>query len=376
MKKLSLRIRFTLTASIFLLISCTILAFLSNFSANKMVDTIEMQNLQPSISMETAGECFESMQAENTIPAISLVRTSYEIFRKESIIATCVIVLIGGLATYLAAGYVLKPIKSLAQEVKKRNINNFAEMIPVPVSADEVQDLTVSFNQLLEELQHSFTLQRQFSADAAHELRTPLAVMQTKLDVFSLSAKNKDEETKKAVAALQDQLGRLTKLIEDLLWFSRDLPLETVESVPLFPLLEDVADELSELASQKQISIQITGLDCCVEGQDRLLERVFYNLIENAIKYSASGTSIRVKIEKFPEKTQVTVADQGEGIPKEYRDQIFEPFFRIDKSRSRAIGGSGLGLAVCRKILERHHADISVTSNEPSGCIFKIDFPA
>ena len=133
MKKLSLRIRFTLTASIFLLISCTILAFLSNFSANKMVDTIEMQNLQPSISMETAGECFESMQAENTIPAISLVRTSYEIFRKESIIATCVIVLIGGIATYLAAGYVLKPIKSLAQEVKKRDINNFAEMIPVPV---------------------------------------------------------------------------------------------------------------------------------------------------------------------------------------------------------------------------------------------------
>lgn len=376
MKKLSLRIRFTLTASIFLLISCTILAFLSNFSANKMVDTIEMQNLQPSISMETAGECFESMQAENTIPAISLVRTSYEIFRKESIIATCVIVLIGGIATYLAAGYVLKPIKSLAQEVKKRDINNFAEMIPVPVSADEVQDLTVSFNQLLEELQRSFTLQKQFSADAAHELRTPLAVMQTKLDVFSLSAKNKDEETKKAVAALQDQLGRLTKLIEDLLWFSRDLPLETVESVPLFPLLEDVADELSELASQKQISIQITGLDCCVEGQDRLLERVFYNLIENAIKYSASGTSIRVKIERFPEKTQVTVADQGEGIPKEYRDQIFEPFFRIDKSRSRAIGGSGLGLAVCRKILERHNAHISVTSNDPSGCIFKIDFPA
>ena len=376
MKKLSLRIRFTLTASIFLLISCTILAFISNFSANKMVDTIEMQNLQPSISMETAGECFESMQAENTIPAISLVRTSYEIFRKESIIATCVIVLIGGIATYLAAGYVLKPIKSLAQEVKKRDINNFAEMIPVPVSADEVQDLTVSFNQLLEELQHSFTLQRQFSADAAHELRTPLAVMQTKLDVFSLSAKNKDEETKKAVAALQDQLGRLTKLIEDLLWFSRDLPLETVESVVLFPLLEDVADELSELASQKQISIQITDSDCCVKGQDRLLERVFYNLIENAIKYSPSHTSIRVKIERFPEKTQVTVADQGEGIPKEYRDQIFEPFFRIDKSRSRAIGGSGLGLAVCRKILERHNAHISVTSNDPSGCIFKIDFPA
>lgn len=373
MKKLSLRIRFTLMASMFLLISCTILTFLSNFSANKMMAAVE---IQPSICDGMAKKIPELIQAENTVPAASFVRTSYEIFRKESIIATCVIVLIGGLATYLAAGYVLKPIKSLAQEVKKRNINNFAEMIPVPVSADEVQDLTVSFNQLLEELQRSFTLQKQFSADAAHELRTPLAVMQTKLDVFSLSAKNKDEETKKAVAALQDQLGRLTKLIEDLLWFSRDLPLETVESVPLFPLLEDVADELSELASQKQISIQITGLDCCVEGQDRLLERVFYNLIENAIKYSASGTSIRVKIEKFPEKTQVTVADQGEGIPKEYRDQIFEPFFRIDKSRSRAIGGSGLGLAVCRKILERHNAHISVTSNDPSGCIFKIDFPA
>ncbi|MDO4453682.1 MAG: HAMP domain-containing sensor histidine kinase [Eubacteriales bacterium] len=373
MKKLSLRIRFTLTASIFLLISCTVLTFLSNFSANKMVAAIE---IQPSFSAEKKRELTEVMQAQNTLPAFDAAQTSYEIFRNESIVATCMIVLIGGIATYLAAGYVLKPIKSLAQEVKKRNINNFAQMIPVPVSADEVQDLTVSFNQLLEELQRSFTMQRQFSADVAHELRTPLAVMQTKLDVFSLSAENKDEETKKAVAALQDQLGRLTKLIEDLLWFSRDLPLETVESVPLLPLLEDVADELSELAAQKRISIQITGVDCCVTGQDRLLERVFYNLIENAIKYSASDTSIKVEIEQFSQKTQVTVADQGEGIPKEYRELIFEPFFRIDKSRSRAIGGSGLGLAVCRKILERHHAAICVMPNHPCGCIFKIDFPA
>lgn len=372
MRKLSLRIRFTLMASMFLLFSCTILTFVSNFSANKIVDAVQ---IQPSISFEADHDVNAITKSQETLPAAEAVRASYEIFRKESIIATCIIVLIGGIGTYWAAGYVLKPIKNLAQEVKKRNINNFAEMIPVPNSADEIQELTVSFNQLLEELQRSFMMQKQFSADAAHELRTPLAVMQTKLDVFSLSAGNKNEETKRAVVALQEQLERLTKLIEDLLWFSRDLPLEKAETVPLLPLLEDVVSELEDLALEKQIFIQIKGSDCYIKGQDRLLERVFYNLIENAVKYSPSDTSITVKIKQFPEKIQVTVADQGEGISKEYRDLIFEPFFRIDKSRSRAIGGSGLGLAVCKKILERHHADISVSSNSPSGCIFKIDFP-
>lgn len=370
MKKMTLRVRFTLVASLFLLISCMTLAILSNFSANRIINAVELQesyeigNIKPFV-----------VKKENLLPAIENRQISYELFRKESIIATCIIVLIGSAATYFAAGYVLKPITYLSKEVKKRNIDNFSKVLSVPQSSDEIQDLTVSFNQLLLELQHSFTLQQQFSANAAHELRTPLAILQTKLDVFSLS-KEIDQETREFVAHLQVQLERLTVLIDDLLLFSRDLPLDSVDIVPLMPLLEDVVEELSNVAMKKQIEISLDGLDCTVKGQDLLLERVFYNLVENSIKYSPCNTKIEISVTLKKDQRVVTITDQGEGIPEDCRDSIFEPFFRVDKSRSRAIGGSGLGLAICKKILDRHHATICVIANEPAGSIFEISFPA
>ena len=377
MKRLSLRVRYTLITSLFLFISCTVLTLCSNISANNiMMDAVE---LYPSIhsGQSATDEGNPSEQASPMIPvsepAAVANHASYQLFRKESIIATILIVLVGSTATYFASGYVLKPITTLSQEIKKRNANNFAEALPVPSSSDEIQELTVSFNQLLSEVQHSFQLQKQFSADAAHELRTPLAVMQTKLDVFAMSGDGSDKE-QTFVKTLQIQLERLTELIENLLWFSRDLPLEQVEPVPLLPLLQDVADELSDVARQKGIQIELHGADCTVKGQDSLLERVFYNLLENAIKYSPENTAVSVEIVKQETKTVVSVKDHGEGIPKEYREEIFEPFFRVDKSRSRAIGGSGLGLAVCKKILERHSADICVLPNDPTGSIFQVTF--
>lgn len=372
MKKLSLRIRFTLAASLFLLISCTVLTLLTNYSANKMVDAV---TLQPSSHIEDVNGSSMTEQPTDTLPAAESAQFFYEIFRKESVIAACIIILAGSVATYFMAGYVLKPIKSLSKEVKKRNIDNFAKPLSVPQSSDEIQDLTISFNQLLTELQHSFEIQKQFSADAAHELRTPLAVLQTKLDIFSLSV-NPNEETRDFIAALQMQLERLTSLIEDLLWFSRDLPLDSVKPVQLLPLLHDVAAELSDMAEEKKIELRIHGSDCTVNGEERLLERVFYNLLENAVKYSPEETIVEISWKVQNHQTFVCIADHGEGIPPEYRKEIFEPFFRIDKSRSREVGGNGLGLAVCKKILERHHASISVIPNHPSGSVFQITFPS
>ncbi len=372
MKKLSLRIRFTLMTSFFLFISCTILTLLSDFSANKMVDTLI---IQPNVTATQNQDVSESEQAAGMMPATMISQGAYEVFHIESVVTTVIIILLGSAAAYFAAGYVLKSIQLLSEEVKKRNINNFADMIPIPQSADEIQDLTVSFNHLLKELQHSFDIQKQFSADAAHELRTPLAVMQTKLDVFSLSTEM-DEETSILIADLQTQLERLTTLIEDLLWFSRDLPLESVGPVQLLPLLADVADELAGLAAEKHIDVQVNGVECVVTGQDCLLERVFYNLIENAIKYSPPNTMITVSTKTDPKGIQVFITDQGEGIPEQYHEMIFEPFFRVEKSRNRKIGGSGLGLAVCKKILERHHASIDVASNTPKGSVFQIKFPS
>ncbi|HIZ55480.1 MAG TPA: HAMP domain-containing histidine kinase [Firmicutes bacterium] len=361
MKRLTLRVRFTLMASLFLLISCVCLTLLSNLSASRLIDMAEI--LPPSEALYTEIE-----------PALTIEK-SYKIFQKETILATFIIVLAGSVATYLAMGYVLKPVRQLSEEIKAHHANNLDQPISVPQSADEMRDLALSFNQMISELQRSFLLQRQFSADAAHELRTPLSIMQAKLDVFSLSG-NSDPEVMQLVAALNRQLTRLTELIEDLLWFSRDLPQEPAKPVELFPLLCDIVDELSNIAEQKEITIQIPQTNCRVQGQDRLLERVFYNLLENALKYSPPQTVVTVSVETKDHKTEISIADQGEGLPEEYRTAVFEPFFRVDKSRSRAIGGSGLGLAVCKKILDLHHATICVVPNTPAGSIFRITFPA
>lgn len=365
MKKISLRIRFTLMASLFLLLSCVSLTLLSNFSAGRLV---EMTEILPAAQVSHE-------EPETTSSPAVLTSAAYRIFQYETVLATLIIVLAGSAATYLAAGYVLKPIRWLSAEVKAHNASNLDKLIDVPQSADEVRALTISFNQMISELQHSFSLQKQFSANAAHELRTPLTVMQARLDVFSLSS-NSNPEAMQLVATLDRQLSRLTELIEDLLWFSRDLPLENVKPVELYPLLCDTADELSAIAADKGITVQIQETECQIQGQDRLLERVFYNLLENALKYSPSHTTIAISTVKESDTVQISIADQGEGISEEYRTAVFEPFFRVDKSRSRAIGGSGLGLAVCKRILELHHASICVIPNIPEGSVFRVTFPA
>lgn len=376
MKKIPLRIRFTVIASLFLLISCSALAIVSNISANKLVDATVVLPSQQSSNTEDLNHLeLNSMTFTESATFAADSATHYRIFQIEIILATCIIVLFGSLATYFASGYVLKPIHTLSEEVKKRNINTLDQPLVIPQSADEIQELTVSFNQMLSELQRSFAMQKQFSADAAHELRTPLTVMLTKLDVMALS-KDVSADTKALISSLNCQLERLTVLIEDLLLFSKDLPLDFVKPVPLLSLLQDVAYELSDVASQKQIELFIDGRDCIVQGQDCLLERVFYNLIENAIKYSPPGSLVHIRLYHKNTEVCVSVEDQGEGIPEKFQKSIFEPFFRIDKSRSRSIGGNGLGLAVCKKILDRHHAFISFSSNTPSGSIFEVHFPS
>lgn len=363
LKKIPLRIRFTLVASLFLLVSCVTLMLLSNMSAEHMIEA----------AVVSVPSNIETVPVVPLEPSIGAEEQYYRIFQMKTGIATIVIVLVGSIATYFASGYVLKPIRILSDEVQKRNVDNLDKPIDIPQSADEIQQLTISFNQMMADLQHSFLLQQEFSANAAHELRTPLTIMRAKLDVFALT-ENKNPEILDMLNTMGRQLERLSKLIEDLLWFSKDLPLEKLEPVSLYPLFCDIAEELSGLSEEKEIDIQIEQTNCYVLGQDRLLERVFYNLLENAVKYSPAQTSIHVMTKREGNTVQIQISDQGEGIPEIYRTSVFEPFFRVDKSRSRAIGGSGLGLAVCKKILERHHAQICVLPNQPTGSIFQITF--
>lgn len=378
MKKMPLRIRFTLTASLFLLLSCAALAAVTNYSANKLVDAaaaLPSQSCGEADNLVTPEYRAFLSETSDLLAVEAETAAHYKLFQKETLIAACVIVVVGSIATYFAAGYVLKPIHTLSEEVKKRNIHTLDQPIVLPQSADEIQELTLSFNRMFTELHHSFAVQKQFSADAAHELRTPITVMQTKLDVMALR-ENISEDTRALMGSLNNQLERLTVLIEDLLLFSKDLPLDAVKPVSLFPLLKDVVEELSDLALRKQIDLVIEGEECQVLGQELLLERVFYNLIENAIKYSPPEKAVEIRLFQKKEGVYVLVTDQGEGIPEDLRNSIFEPFFRIDKSRSRSVGGNGLGLAICKKILDRHHAVISVLPNKPRGSIFETYFPS
>lgn len=365
LKKVPLRIRFTFVASLFLFLSCVTLMLLSNMSAEEM---IQAATVLPSINADSA-------PTTPLVPAMSVSDPYYHIFQQKTAIATILIVLVGSVATYFASGYILMPIRNLSNEVQKRDIKSLDKPIDIPQSADEIRQLTISFNQMMADLQHSFLLQKEFSANAAHELRTPLAIMRAKLDIFAMS-ENNNLKVMELIGSMDGQLERLSKLIEDLLWFSKDLPLEKTEPVFLHPLISDIAEELSTLAAEKEITINFETNDCFVLGQDRLLERVFYNLLENAVKYSPPHTEVKVTAKRRINSIQVEVSDQGEGIPKDCQASIFEPFYRVDKSRSRTIGGNGLGLAVCKRILERHHAQICVLPNHPKGSVFQITFPS
>lgn len=355
MKKISLQLRLTLLSSLLLTTACIALTLVINLSANKMIKAkiiVPAQAYGESITMTEI--ITEAKQRD---------------FKTESILAMVCIILIGSATTYIVVGKAIEPVKKLTQYAKNKNIDTLNEKIMLPKIHDEVYELTLAFNEMSTHLEKSFALQKQFSADAAHELRTPLAAMQAKLEVYKLS----NGENEELSAELLNQIARLSKLVDDLLWFSGDAPLEKRDAINITQLVLDMADELSDMAREKQINISVSNEILVAAGNDALLERVFYNLLQNAIKYSAVGANAGVRF--FPQRHIVEVWDEGVGIEDSEKEVIFEPFYRTDKSRNRKVGGNGLGLAICKKILEKHGATIIASDNKPNGTVFKIKFP-
>ena len=352
-------------SSVILSVACVILTLAVNFSADKAI-TNALPLTPPIMGDEVP---IQQLQPAKIIPA-----QQYELFKAESIIAMVLVVFTGSVCTYFLAGQTLKPLKKLTNEIKHKTINNLDESITLPIIKDEIFEISTAFNEMSHNLKKSFQLQEQFSADAAHELRTPLSVMIAKLEVFKLSNQPPQGETLTMINEVCSQLDRLSNLTNDLLWFSKDLPLKNNINIELHLLLSDLAYELAEKSDEKKIEIIIEGDELNTIGDDALLERVFYNLLENAIKYSSKHSSVTVTLAKKNNLSVVTIKDVGEGISDTEKNLIFEPFYRIDKSRSRFIGGNGLGLAICKKILDKHLATIQVYDNHPSGSIFEITF--
>lgn len=364
MKKISLQMRLTLFSGALLTAACILLTLASNFSAQRMAGVIEAAVVVPSINAET------------TMMTAIEPAAAKRGFKTETIAAMVLVVAVGTLLTYYISGKALEPVRLLNLEIQKKSVDNLGSQIALPSSHDELYALTSSFNELSERLSAAFALQRRFSADVAHELRTPLAVLQAKFDVFDLAQTRDASEYSELIASSAQQVERLKHLVEDLLEFSTDAPIAKREKVLLAPLFADISEVLAPLTGEKSITISLPTGDDFVWGDDGLLERVFYNLLENAVKYSPHGAHVDISVQRKGNDITICVADNGDGIHDALKESIFEPFFRGDRSKSRKAQGNGLGLAICRAIVQKHGGKISVRDNLPNGCVFQIILPA
>ena len=296
-------------------------------------------------------------------------------YRKNSLIITAVLALLGGVATYFISGHALRPIRELSDKIEKVQAQNLADSRIEENQVKELNQLSVSYNRMLERLSDAFEIQRQFTANAAHELRTPLALMQVQLDLYhSNSHPDNDADTVQMIKMVTEQNDRLNKMVKTLLDMSELQTVGRDDEIILDALVDEVLEDLEPLAEGKNIRLIGKCKDITMVGSDILIYRLVYNLVENAIKYNHSGGQVTVTADRKEKHVYLSVEDTGAGIPEELKERVFEPFFRVDKSRSRELGGVGLGLALVREIVRVHDGSITVKSNPSGGTIFEVVF--
>ena len=369
-KSLSLRLRVTLVCGILLAGCCLLLTLSHNYYAYEMADAIAAIPLQPAQEVGSMGSgLMEQLSlAQTTLPA-------REAFRVQSLIAMGVIVAAGCLMVYWLTGKALSPLHQLDEQIRSRTAADLEQPLPVPASGDEVAGLTVSFNQMSQNLSKAFQRQKNFSQCAAHELRTPLTILKTRMALFRKKGLCVTPETDELLQVLEDQTQRLTDLVSDLLALANMDGLECREPINVPELLSDTADSLGELARQRQVTVRLQTEPGTVLGNRALLERAFFNLIENAIKYNRPNGTVTIRAVGEADTVRVEMTDEGIGIPPEFRERIFEPFVRVDPSRSRQLGGAGLGLSLVRVIADLHHGTVWAEAAPDRGSCFIMELP-
>ena len=296
-------------------------------------------------------------------------------YKKNSLIISALLALLGGVATYFISGHALRPIREFSDKIEKVQAQNLADSRIEENQVEELNQLSVSYNKMLERLSDAFEIQRQFTANAAHELRTPLALMQVQLDLYnSTRHPGSDEETLQTIKMVTEQNDRLGKMVKTLLDMSELQTVGRDDKIIVDALVDEVLADLEPLAQEKNIKLIGKCENITMVGSDILIYRLVYNLVENAIKYNHAGGQVTVTADRKEKQVHLSVADTGNGIPEELRERVFEPFFRVDKSRSRALGGVGLGLALVHEIVRVHDGSITVRSNPSGGTIFDVMF--
>ena len=303
------------------------------------------------------------------------VYNNKEDYKRNSLIISALLALLGGVAAYFISGHALKPIREFSDKIEEVQAQNLADSGIEESKIKELNQLSVSYNKMLERLSDAFEIQRQFTANAAHELRTPLSLMQVQLDLYhSTQHPGSDADTVQMIKMLTEQNDRLGKMVKILLDMSELQTVGRDEKIILNDLVDEVLEDLEPLAQEKNIKLIGKYKNITMIGSDILIYRLVYNLVENAIKYNHSDGQVTVNAYKKQKHIYLSVEDTGSGIPKELRERVFEPFFRVDKSRSRKLGGVGLGLALVHEIVRVHDGSITVKSNPSGGTIFEVIF--
>ncbi len=376
MRRLSLQWRITLMTVLLIGITCIAMNLLLCSSGVYYMDTIT-DTLQGDSTVILNGEGAESFDPQLITPNENLaivVNGAQGRFRTTNWYITAVVTVLSGILAYFVSGRALKPLRSFASQVEKVQLNNLADMRINEDVLPEFRQLSHSFNQMLERLNNAFAAQRQFTGNAAHELRTPLALMQAQLELFSAEHPDVLPETAEFLTLLREQTERLTQMTKTLLEMSNLQQVARNEHIQLAPMIEEIFTDLTPLAEKNDIALEVEG-DGAMIGSDALIYRLLFNLTENAVKYNRHGGSVRVTVSQESEKLLIRVSDTGRGIPEEFQRSIFQPFFRVDKSRSREYGGAGLGLSLVWEIAELHGGSVRVTKSSDRGTTISVELP-
>ena len=376
MRKISLQWRITLMTVLLIGVTCIVMNLLLCSSGVYYMDTIADTFQAGTVIMNEEGaESFDPQRIRPDEELTIIVNGAQGRFHTTNWYITAVVTLLSGILAYFVSGRALMPLHSFASQVEKVQMNNLADMRINEEVLPEFRQLSRSFNQMLERLNNAFAAQRQFVGNAAHELRTPLALMQARLELFSAEHSDVLPETAEFLALLREQTERLTQMTKTLLEMSNLQQVARNEHIQLAPMIEEIFTDLASLAEKKEISLVYDG-DGVMTGSDALIYRLLFNLTENAVKYNHPGGRVRISVTQEPEKLLIRVSDTGCGIPGEYQRSIFQPFFRVDKSRSREFGGAGLGLSLVWEIANLHGGRVWVAESSEGGTTIAVELPA
>ena len=376
MKKFSLQWRITLMTALLIGLTCIAMNLMLCSSGVYYMDRIAdaLRGGGTVIITDEGTASFDPQFAEPGEELTIVVDGVQGRFRTTNWYITAAVTVLSGILAYFVSGHALKPLHSFASQVERVQMNNLADMRIDEDALPEFKQLSQSFNQMLERLNDAFAAQRQFTGNAAHELRTPLALLQAQLELFSAEHPDMQPETAEFLSLLREQTERLTRLTKTLLEMSNLRQVARNERIRLAPMIEEIFTDLAPLSDKCGVTLTAER-DGIMTGSDALIYRLIFNVTENAVKYNRPGGSVRVSVAQEPEKLLIRVSDNGCGIPEEYQQSIFQPFFRVDKSRSREYGGAGLGLSLVWEIADIHGGSVRVEESSKNGTVIAAEFP-